>query len=205
MLPLEVIHMSVVSIAAWNHDDGPRQCCSQGPHQCEWLALPPGAAVMSDPCCSWGQCIGLWSYCALGLCWCLWPESILMSMISVATKDPVWVHGPTATGSPIHGPCWHQKPCGRPGSILPWIVESNYATLTMRLMAEDTQLRKRDTEDFRDNPYLPSTPSKSNSLNRKLLKRTLKKWDRMLKHREDSVLFKGQATESLTTLQWVYR
>lgn len=71
----------------------------------------------------------------------------------------------------------------------------------MRLMAEDVQLRKRDTEDFCDNPYLQSTPSKSNSLNRKPLKKTLKKWDRMLKCRGDSVLFKGQATESLTTLQ----
>lgn len=50
----------------------------------------------------------------------LLPESILMSMISVATKTScfIWVHGPTATENPIHGLCWRRKPHGRPWSTV---------------------------------------------------------------------------------------
>lgn len=78
----------------------------------------------------------------------------------------------------------------------------------------DAQLRKRDMEDFCDYPYLLSTPE-SNSINRRPWKRTLKNRDRMLKCRSPQLKassrgvrgegLSGHATESLTTLQLVYK
>lgn len=63
----------------------------------------------------------------------------------------------------------------------------------------------------------PQPPTKGNSLNRKQFKRTLMKHDMDVKagsphwriqvgvwEGNDSVLLKGQATQSLTVLQWVY-
>lgn len=49
------------------------------------------------------------------------------------------------------------------------------AMFAVVLMTADAQLRK-DTDGFCDNPY--SHPSKSNSLDRKLFKRTLKNGDK---------------------------
>lgn len=97
--------------------------------------------------------------------------------------------------------------------------------LTMILMSADAQRRNKDMDDFRDDPFLyPNLPlpahtnkGNSNSRNRKLWKRTRKNCDRMLSvalhnrwllagvwQRNNSVLFKEKATESLTMVQWVY-
>lgn len=82
--------------------------------------------------------------------------------------------------------------------------------------AANRQLRKRDMGGLCDNPN--PLPSKKGGLNKKPLKRTLQNLLRMLRNTspqliasgwdaegEDSVLFTGQATESLTKLQCVYR
>lgn len=98
-------------------------------------------------------------------------------------------------------------------------INSKEETLAVRLMTADAQLRKWDTEGFCGNPY--PTPQRSDSLDRKLSKRTLKKCDKdaevhaasslplMASGRgaegKDSVLFKGQGTENTTMLQGVYR
>lgn len=90
-------------------------------------------------------------------------------------------------------------------------------------MTADAQMRKKDMEDFCDNPYLysnlPSTHThtnkgNSNILNRKPWKRTRKNCDKnasIVLHnrwlpagvwqRNNSVLFKGKTTESLTMVQ----
>lgn len=54
--------------------------------------------------------------------------------------------------------------------MLPLSINSREATFAVILMAADTQLRKRDLEGFRDNPYNPNSPTappKSTNLNRK--------------------------------------
>lgn len=93
--------------------------------------------------------------------------------------------------------------------------------LTMISMTADAQRRNKDMDDFCGNLFLypnlplPAHTNKGNSsLNRKPWKRTRKNCDRMLSvaflnrwllagvwQRNNSVLFKGKATESLTMVQ----
>lgn len=83
-------------------------------------------------------------------------------------------------------------------------------------MTIDAQLKNRNIEDICDNPLALMTLSQTNSLKRKLSKRTLKTMVGMLNYtspqlvasggsrvqmEKDSVLFRGLTTESLTILQ----
>jgi hypothetical protein len=68
------------------------------------------------------------------------------------------------------------QPCGSPCSVPLLTVKDKEATFAVVLMTTDSQLRKREIGLF-DNPYLPIpsySPQKSNSLDRKPLRRTLK-------------------------------
>lgn len=60
--------------------------------------------------------------------------------------------------------------------MLPLIVKNKKATFAVISMTEDTQLRSGDMEGFCENPSFYSPPQ-SNILDRKLLKRTLKRYD----------------------------
>ena len=62
--------------------------------------------------------------------------------------------------------------------MFPLIVMSKEPTFIMTLMMANTELRRKDMEDSYDNLYSLSYPClKSNSLDKKSLKRTLRKCD----------------------------
>lgn len=102
---------------------------------------------VSGPCCQQEP----WSYCS-------W-ESVLMPTVCSATGDC----------AEVPGRCCHQKPCESPWSMLLMHGKGKEMTFAMVLMTANSQLRKRNIVSV-TNP----TPPKSNSLDGKPSKRTLK-------------------------------
>lgn len=92
----------------------------------------------------------------------------MISGVRAVSESLVLDCGPTATGGYVHGLCYHQKPSGSPGFLLPLTIKSKKASLVVILITVVALLRKTDME-----PYLLPTFPKSNSLSRKPSKRTL--------------------------------
>lgn len=81
----------------------------------------------------------------------------------------------------ICGLCRHQKPCGSPRSVTALTGKGEEATAAVALMTADSRMKKKDIEDFRDEPYKPPTTTpQSNLLDRKISKRTIKTMKRMM-------------------------
>lgn len=109
-------------------------------------------------------------------------EAMLVFMASALAEGCVDVRGPRCHQSPgadagdpmdaqlLPGPCYCQESGRGTGSVLPLTVKGKKVFCSG--MTTDTQLRKRDTEGFCDNPY-PTTPTKSNGLKRKPSKSSL--------------------------------
>jgi hypothetical protein len=53
----------------------------------------------------------------------------------------------------VSGLCCCQKLCGSLLSVLPLMVKSKKTTFAVKSVKEDSQLRKRGTEGFCENPY----------------------------------------------------
>lgn len=84
----------------------------------------------------------------------------------------------TVTGdyAEVCGACCYPKPFLR-SYALPLTVKVKEVTFAVVGMTTDSQLRKRNIQDFCDNPY-PLLEPKNNSLDRKPLKGTLKICDK---------------------------
>lgn len=145
-------------------------------------------------------------------------ETMLMSVVLAASKDLVWLGvWSYCNGDHVPGLCSLQKPSGSPSSMFPLTGKSEESSLALISITSDAQLHRW----FLWRPLCQPSPlaKECNSLNRKISKRTLKNvwygyysvalhnwWlPKRVQEGNDSVLFKEQVNESLTTLQWIHR
>lgn len=79
-------------------------------------------------------------------------EAIVMSVVWAASEGLVWIQGLIAAWGWIRGMCCHPSQCGDPQSTFPLTIKSRETTWLKWLKTHSWE--KRNTGDFRNNPYL---------------------------------------------------
>lgn len=176
-------------------------CCQQGLFGCPWfwcswgLCWYPRFILPQRARFIWMTCASTWDHgdarsmlllramsgpgvlLSWVLCWCPWPLLPLRAMIEVlasaVAKDNIYGNGVCYHQRP-RDLCCLQKSCVGPWSMLPLTVKGKEATFAIVLVTTDSQLRKRDMEGQPIPPAYSIPSLKSNIIERKPSKRTLK-------------------------------
>lgn len=162
--PTKTMWTSVVCAATWTHVDVHGLGCSWS-HVCIH-----NLGCNLKPCwCPWVMEMLLWFILIRVACATTWGHSDVRGL--VASEDFVWVHDPTVPGHCVRGLCCHYGPCGDAWSMLP-LTEDQGGYLCCGI--NDCRCTGEREGHGR---ILGQHPLESNSLDRKTLKRTLKKCD----------------------------
>lgn len=177
MLLPSAIWMSIVCTSTWSHIDIHEFCCQWGPHWSERSTLQPETTVMSLVCDVTEGCDFVCGTCIIGgPRWCLWSilESMLRSMACVDAGDHVcpWsVMSPDTMCKPmIYAPADYR------GQGCYFLHGNDDHRLTV----------EKEGHKWLWQPLLPFLPNKSNSSDKKPLKKTQ---IGMLKHRAPNWYF----------------
>lgn len=149
VLPSRTMVVVMVHAKAKDHFDIPHLCYHQRPCGCLWSLLPsesesecwcPRALLLSEA-------ILMPMACAAIECTC--HSMYLQSMLQLRVVLMSMVYTPTADHVEVHGPCCHQRPCGR--SYCCWLQREWSFFCSGIFITADPQLRRRDMKVFCDN------------------------------------------------------